>query len=174
MSKGNQVTLSSVQPEQSMRAMIYFVAAVVALGVGCKKTQEPSETARTEPNTITTPRSQPATDQVKAEPSTPDTQAATDQSRSPGQNKASSSGPRGEPGARVTAAKSGIAALSTAVNLFEIDAGRYPTTEEGLDALVRAPKSLSGWHGPYVEKRIPNDPWGRPYVYRCPGTHNSS
>ena len=52
------------------------------------------------------------------------------------------------------------------LNTFEVDHDRYPTTAEGLDALVRQPKTISGWH-PYLEK-LPPDPWGRPFVYRSP------
>ena len=75
---------------------------------------------------------------------------------------------------RITAAKANVHAMSTALATFEVDNGRYPTMDEGLAALFNAPPSLaSTWHGPYVDKLIANDPWGRPYIYRCPGSHNS-
>ncbi|MES6459362.1 type II secretion system protein GspG, partial [Cutibacterium acnes] len=48
---------------------------------------------------------------------------------------------------------------------FKLDVGRYPTTDEGLDALVKAPSGVRGWNGPYVKGDIPLDPWGRPYRY---------
>lgn len=78
--------------------------------------------------------------------------------------------------ARITAAKADINAnIATGLDLFEMDNGRYPTTEEGLDALLVKPggaENLSSWSGPYL-KRKPCDPWGRPYSYRSPGLHNS-
>jgi len=73
--------------------------------------------------------------------------------------------------ARTSAAKADVASLKVALNSFEVDTGRFPTNEEGLDALVNKPGDLQGWKRPYVEK-LPNDPWGHPYVYRCPGTGN--
>jgi general secretion pathway protein G len=76
--------------------------------------------------------------------------------------------------ARITAAKTDISMLETALDAFEIDNGRFPTTEEGLDALVRAPGSLQGWNGPYIKRGTPSDPWGNPYVYRYPGTNNDN
>ena len=55
-----------------------------------------------------------------------------------------------------------------------MDIGRYPTTAEGLDALIRNPSGLMTWKGPYLGKReIPKDPWGRFYVYRSPGQHGA-
>jgi general secretion pathway protein G len=73
---------------------------------------------------------------------------------------------------RVKAAKAQIEMLSTALDAFKLDTRRYPTTEEGLEALVKAPPDTEGWDGPYLKKEeIPKDPWGRPYVYRCPGEH---
>jgi len=73
---------------------------------------------------------------------------------------------------RVKAAKAQIEMLSTALDAFKLDTGRYPTTEEGLEALVKAPPDIEGWDGPYLKKEeIPKDPWGHPYVYRCPGEH---
>ncbi len=76
--------------------------------------------------------------------------------------------------ARTTAARVDIANLEVALDTFEIDTGRYPTTEEGLGALVEQPAGLTGWHTPYIKRGVPNDPWGTPYVYRCPGQHNTS
>jgi general secretion pathway protein G len=74
--------------------------------------------------------------------------------------------------ARITAAKTDIAALETALGTFEVDCGRYPTAEEGLRALVEAPGNVQGWHGPYISRGVPSDPWGNAYVYHYPGTHN--
>ncbi|MFH1854075.1 MAG: type II secretion system major pseudopilin GspG [Candidatus Omnitrophota bacterium] len=74
--------------------------------------------------------------------------------------------------ARVSAAKADIHAnISVALDLFELDNGKYPTTEEGLEALRVKPDSAINWKGPYL-KREPQDPWGNPYVYSCPGEHN--
>jgi general secretion pathway protein G len=75
--------------------------------------------------------------------------------------------------ARVSTAKADINAnISLALDLFETDIGRYPTTEEGLAALRANPGSLSGWKGPYL-KKDPKDPWAKPYIYKSPGSHNN-
>jgi general secretion pathway protein G len=79
---------------------------------------------------------------------------------------------RGEQ-AKVTAATADIASLDTALGIFDVDTGRYPTTNEGLDALSNQPNNLTGWNGRYVGKPVGNDPWGHPYVYKCPGDHNT-
>jgi general secretion pathway protein G len=54
--------------------------------------------------------------------------------------------------------------------------GRFPSTEEGLMALIQSPENASGhWRGPYIEgKKVPEDPWKRPYQYRCPATKNTT
>ncbi|HEY1503306.1 MAG TPA: type II secretion system major pseudopilin GspG [Stellaceae bacterium] len=62
-----------------------------------------------------------------------------------------------------------IQALETSLDLFDLDAGRYPTDQEGLNALVQKPAGIDQWNGPYVTKATSLiDPWGRPYVYRQP------
>lgn len=71
--------------------------------------------------------------------------------------------------ARISLARSAIGDLKLALNLFEIDTGRFPTTDEGLPELANNSKNVNGWHGPYISK-LPLDPWGHPYVYRCPAT----
>jgi general secretion pathway protein G len=76
--------------------------------------------------------------------------------------------------ARETAAKTDISNLETAIDAFEIDTGRYPTSDESLGALVNAPSGLDDWRGPYIKRGIPKDPWGREYLYRQPGTHNTT
>ena len=77
--------------------------------------------------------------------------------------------------ARMTAAKTDISAIDGAIDQFEVDNGRYPTNEEGLGALITAPAGLQEWHGPYLKRNaIPVDPWGNPYQYRYPGTHNAT
>lgn len=55
---------------------------------------------------------------------------------------------------------------------YRINMNAYPTTEQGLEALLKAPsENAAGWQGPYI-KKLPKDPWGMPYQYRSPGTHN--
>jgi len=75
--------------------------------------------------------------------------------------------------AKKAAAKADIATIDGQLETFEIDAGRYPTNDEGLGALVNAPGNVKSWKGPYV-KRLPNDPWGNPYQYRYPGQYNKN
>jgi general secretion pathway protein G len=71
----------------------------------------------------------------------------------------------------VKAARAQIDALEKALDQFRLDLGRYPTTEQGLVALMERPAGEQKWGGPYLKKAVPNDPWGRPYVYRQPGEH---
>ncbi|MFQ3586836.1 MAG: type II secretion system major pseudopilin GspG [Fimbriimonadaceae bacterium] len=71
--------------------------------------------------------------------------------------------------AKIAKAQSDIASLSSLVQQFRLDTGRYPTTEEGLEALRVPPPDVTGWRGPYTTKEIPNDPWGNPYIYEYPG-----
>ena len=83
---------------------------------------------------------------------------------------------RGEQ-ARKSTAKADIEAnLTAAFDLYELDNGRYPTTDQGLNALIQKPTAnpeTPNWNGPYLKKKkIPVDPWGKPYVYLSPGTHN--
>lgn len=74
--------------------------------------------------------------------------------------------------AKVKAAKTEVANISACLDLFKYDIGRYPTTEEGLEALRKAPPNVENWSGPYLKKLNGfNDPWGRPYLYRAPGEH---
>ena len=74
-------------------------------------------------------------------------------------------------GGKQVAAKAQIELFGTALDAFRLDTGRYPTSEEGLKALREKPSSGDNWNGPYLPKEIPNDPWKRPYVYKCPGDH---
>jgi len=67
--------------------------------------------------------------------------------------------------------KTQIELLAGALDQFRLDVGRYPTTDEGLEALVNPPEGMERWNGPYLEKGVPKDPWGRPYVYTSPGEH---
>jgi general secretion pathway protein G len=75
---------------------------------------------------------------------------------------------------KVKAARIQIESFSSSLDLFFLDAGRYPSTAEGLTALVQRPASAPSWSGPYLKSgTVPNDPWGHPYVYRFPGEHGS-
>ncbi len=74
-------------------------------------------------------------------------------------------------GGKQVAVKAQIELFGTALDAFRLDTGRYPTTEEGLKALREKPSGTDTWQGPYLPKEIPNDAWGRAYVYRCPGDH---
>jgi general secretion pathway protein G len=73
--------------------------------------------------------------------------------------------------AKATAAKTDISTFKGALERFELDAGRYPTTEEGLNALVVQPNGVSAWHKQLDS--VPVDPWKNPYNYRFPGQHNT-
>ena len=67
---------------------------------------------------------------------------------------------------RQDTALSQVKMLKAALGTFRLDVGRYPSSEEGLEALMYNPSSLKLWHGPYVEEEIPLDPWGNAYVYK--------
>lgn len=69
----------------------------------------------------------------------------------------------------VNVARAQIDALEKALDQYRLDVGRYPSTEEGLNALVERPQNEAKWNGPYLRKSIPVDPWGNPFVYRVPG-----
>lgn len=58
--------------------------------------------------------------------------------------------------------------VASALNTYQLDVGRLPTAAEGLQALVSQPAGVPNWSGPYME-RLPDDPWGKPYLYRVPG-----
>jgi general secretion pathway protein G len=73
---------------------------------------------------------------------------------------------------QVKVARAQIDALDKALDQFRLDTGRYPTNEEGLQALVSSPSNEPNWAGPYLKKGVPPDPWGRPYVYQQPGSHS--
>lgn len=71
--------------------------------------------------------------------------------------------------AKRSKAATDIARLSDLIQQFRLDVGRYPTTEEGLQALRSAPSDATNWKGPYLQKAIPPDPWGFDYIYEYPG-----
>ena len=75
---------------------------------------------------------------------------------------------------KVKAAKIQMQSFSSALDLFNLDAGRYPSTAEGLAALVRRTPGVEAWNGPYLKGgNVPNDPWNHPYIYRAPGQHGA-
>ena len=69
----------------------------------------------------------------------------------------------------IQVAKAQIESLEKALDQYRLDTRRYPSAEEGLQALVSKPENAAGWNGPYLKKAVPADPWGRPYAYRTPG-----
>lgn len=75
---------------------------------------------------------------------------------------------------KVKAARIQIDALASALDIYYLDTGRYPASSDGLLALVQKPDGATAWNGPYLKGGIvPNDPWGRPYVYVFPGRHGT-
>lgn len=73
---------------------------------------------------------------------------------------------------RTKAANLQIQNITTSLELYKLDTGRYPKTQEGLVALVSRTGNHRGWNGPYLKGgRLPSDPWGNPYRYRYPGRH---
>ena len=70
----------------------------------------------------------------------------------------------------VQVARAQIESLEKALDQFRLDTRHYPTAEQGLDALMVKPANETNWAGPYLKKAVPNDPWGRAYVYRVPGS----
>ncbi len=74
--------------------------------------------------------------------------------------------------AKTAAARNQIEAVNLALNAYLFDCGRYPTADQGLEALYAKPSSSpipDNWAGPYMEKKVVNDPWGSPYIYTVPG-----
>lgn len=69
-----------------------------------------------------------------------------------------------------SAAQAQIELFGQALDQLRLDTGRYPSTQEGLNALMTNP-GMEKWDGPYLKKSLPQDPWGKPYHYQCPGTH---
>jgi general secretion pathway protein G len=68
-------------------------------------------------------------------------------------------------------ARAQIDAFDKALDQYRLDTGHYPSTEQGLNALVTKPTNEPKWAGPYLKKAVPPDPWGNPYVYKIPGDH---
>jgi general secretion pathway protein G len=66
-------------------------------------------------------------------------------------------------------AKAQVEAFARALDTYRLEVGRYPSSEEGLDALLSKPANAARWNGPYLQKAVPDDPWGHAYLYRSPG-----
>jgi general secretion pathway protein G len=76
--------------------------------------------------------------------------------------------------AKSATARTQIELLGLALDNYRLDNGSYPTTEQGLEALMTKPERDPvplNWRGPYLKRDVPLDPWGRPYLYKCPGDH---
>ena len=71
----------------------------------------------------------------------------------------------------VSIARAQIDSLGKALDTYRLDIGAYPTTEQGLQALITKPDGVDRWAGPYLQKQVPPDPWARPYHYKAPGDH---
>ena len=71
----------------------------------------------------------------------------------------------------VKTARAQIVAFEKSLEQYRLDVGSYPTTEQGLAALVTRPANVAKWEGPYLAKAVPTDPWGHAYVYKSPGDH---
>jgi general secretion pathway protein G len=71
----------------------------------------------------------------------------------------------------VSVARAQIDNFGKALDQYRVDTGSYPTTTQGLQALVAKPDGVDKWQGPYLAKAVPADPWGRPYLYKSPGEH---
>ncbi len=72
---------------------------------------------------------------------------------------------------QITVVRDQMHAFSQALDQYRLDTGHYPSTEEGLNALMVKPANQARWDGPYLKKVVPVDPWGNPYFYKQPGEH---
>jgi general secretion pathway protein G len=73
--------------------------------------------------------------------------------------------------AKAVAARNQIANFKTALGVYQLHTGNFPTTEQGLPALRVKPPDVEQWRGPYLPQDVPKDPWGHDYIYRFPGEH---
>ncbi len=74
-------------------------------------------------------------------------------------------------GAKTKTAAIQIKDLEQALEMYKLDVGRFPSTDQGLKALVNKPGGAKGWNGPYLKSDVPPDPWGRSYHYKYPGAN---
>ncbi len=75
-------------------------------------------------------------------------------------------------GARVSVAKQSVERIGSILDIYKLDTGNYPSTDQGLRALVDRPTGVSTWNGPYVKGEVPVDPWNHPYTYRNPSSRS--
>jgi general secretion pathway protein G len=75
-------------------------------------------------------------------------------------------------GARISVAKQSIERLGTVLDMYKLDVGSYPSTDQGLQALVEKPSGVDSWNGPYLKGTAPVDAWNHPYTYREPSTRS--
>jgi general secretion pathway protein G len=73
-------------------------------------------------------------------------------------------------GARISVAKQSVERIGSTLDMYKLDVGGYPSTEQGLAALVEAPTGVAAWNGPYIKGAVPVDPWNHPYTYRNPSS----
>lgn len=77
-------------------------------------------------------------------------------------------------GAKSDTARLQIEEFGASLDLYKLETGRYPTTQEGMSALVQQPSGVNNWNGPYLKKKtLPKDPWGNDYRYTSPGQHGA-
>jgi len=69
-------------------------------------------------------------------------------------------------------ARSQVQAIEKALEIYRLETGQLPSSEQGLDALLTRPQNEPAWNGPYLRKAVPRDPWGRPYLFKSPGEHD--
>ena len=75
-------------------------------------------------------------------------------------------------GARLSVAKQSIERIGAVLDMYKLDVGAYPSTDQGLKALVAAPSGVGSWNGPYLKGDVPIDPWNHPYTYRSPSSRS--
>jgi general secretion pathway protein G len=74
--------------------------------------------------------------------------------------------------ARTSVAKQSIERIGSILDMYKLDVGDYPTTDQGLRALIDQPSGVTNWSGPYVNGSVPVDPWNHPYAYRSPSSRS--
>ena len=74
--------------------------------------------------------------------------------------------------AKIAAATANVSTFDNEMEKYKLDTGSYPTSDQGLNALMTDMVQNGKWNGPYIKGSMPNDPWGRPYIYKAPGDHS--
>jgi general secretion pathway protein G len=73
-------------------------------------------------------------------------------------------------GAKISIARQSVERIGQILDLYKLDVGTYPSSDDGLQALVTKPSDAENWNGPYVKGEVPQDPWNHPYIYRNPSS----